>query len=112
MTLEDLEKRLDASYEVEKQAKKVAKVTMNKCITEYINRTASTKLNVDAEDYFEYRIKGDKTVYSIEVLNFTYTDQDYIVTITSNIGQTVPLDQTDVRYNIVSDIILCTLNSN
>lgn len=111
MTKQDLENRLNAAYEIEKQAKKVAHKVMNQFIREYIITTSSNSIEFTTDDSIEYHLVDSPiSSYEASKLNFTYTDQDYIVTVTSNYGETHLLTDTDISYNLVSDIILCELN--
>lgn len=110
MTIEELENKLNAAYEVENQAQKVACNTMNKFIREYISTTTSNEIVFDIDDSVEYHVvDAVLPYYHASKLTFTYNDQNYNVTVTSDRGEEHPLNDTDINYNTVSDIILCKL---
>lgn len=110
MTIKELENKLNAAYEVENQAQKVACNTMNKFIREYISSTTSNEIVFNADDSVEYHVvDAILPYYHASKLTFTYNDQNYNVTVISDRGEEHSLNDTDINYNTVSDIILCKL---
>lgn len=110
MTIEELENKLNAAYELDNQAKEVARKVMNMFIREYITTTSSNIIAFEDDENVEYHI-ADSTLpyYQAAYIMVTYNGQDYKVTVVSTQGDEHTLTETDITYNNVSDIILCKL---
>lgn len=113
MTKQEIENLIYASYEVENQAKKVARNTMNKLIREYITTITSNEIIFNSNDEVEYHVTDSQIpYYFLGKLEFKYNNQNYIVTVYSTNNDVNDLLDTDLTYNMISDIIFCQLNDS